>query len=300
MRPRSAHVKIVDFGGATFAENEHSSLINTRQYRAPEVILGLGWDESSDVWSLGCILAELYTGTLLFKTHDHLEHLHLMEKIIGKFPAHMLTGASASKSGGEYVTPHLETASRYDDLERQSGHVLASITQNVSRAHVNSSAPLEQAVGCSFTEFASLLRLMLVLDPKERCAPEDLLRHEFFNLTLRPDGDTSRRNSVSSRRQELSRADQGRREDDVRTPYTDNKITRDSSRTIKRESIAEHSQPTRFGGERQNYDDRRLEQPMGDRETGGIQRDRYNANRRPGHPYNYRRTSPYGDSSAHT
>lgn len=59
---------VIDFGGATFDGDYKSSLINTRQYRAPEVILGLGWSLPSDMWSVGCILMELYTGELLFQT----------------------------------------------------------------------------------------------------------------------------------------------------------------------------------------------------------------------------------------
>eukprot|EP00494_Astrolonche_serrata_P028891 UN29158 len=82
--PRRVDVRLIDFGGATFADDHHSQMINTRQYRAPEVILGLGWSEKSDVWSIGCILAELYTGELLFSTHEDIEHLALMEKILGK------------------------------------------------------------------------------------------------------------------------------------------------------------------------------------------------------------------------
>ena len=41
-----------------------------KKYRAPEVILGLGWSFPSDLWSAGCIIAELYTGELLFQVRD--------------------------------------------------------------------------------------------------------------------------------------------------------------------------------------------------------------------------------------
>ena len=85
--PSSLRIKIIDFGGATY-DNEHkSSLINTRQYRAPEVILALGWSMPSDLWSAGCIISELATGELLFGTHDNAEHLALMEKTVGALPA---------------------------------------------------------------------------------------------------------------------------------------------------------------------------------------------------------------------
>ena len=78
-------IKIIDFGGATFKNERHSDIINTRQYRAPEVILGCcEWNEKSDIWSIACILAELYTGELFFPTHDNEEHLALIEKACGK------------------------------------------------------------------------------------------------------------------------------------------------------------------------------------------------------------------------
>lgn len=59
---------VIDFGGATYDYESKSSIINTRQYRSPEVILGLGWSYPSDIWSAGCIIAELYLGELLFAT----------------------------------------------------------------------------------------------------------------------------------------------------------------------------------------------------------------------------------------
>jgi serine/threonine protein kinase len=59
---------VIDFGGATF-DNEHkSAIVNTRQYRGPEVTLELGWSYPSDIWSIGCIIGELYSGDLFFQT----------------------------------------------------------------------------------------------------------------------------------------------------------------------------------------------------------------------------------------
>lgn len=61
--PRRDDIRIIDFGGATKYDEYHSSIINTRQYRSPEVILQCcKWNEISDVWSIGCIICELYTG----------------------------------------------------------------------------------------------------------------------------------------------------------------------------------------------------------------------------------------------
>jgi dual-specificity kinase len=50
-------------------------------YRAPEVILkNLCWNMSSDIWSMACILSELYMGELLFDTEEDIEHLAMIEK----------------------------------------------------------------------------------------------------------------------------------------------------------------------------------------------------------------------------
>lgn len=49
----------------------------------------LGWSQPCDVWSIGCILFELYLGITLFQTHDNREHLAMMERILGTIPHRM-------------------------------------------------------------------------------------------------------------------------------------------------------------------------------------------------------------------
>jgi dual-specificity kinase len=50
---------------------------------------GLGWSYPCDIWSVGCILLELFTGDATFQTHENLEHLAMMEGIFGKIPVSM-------------------------------------------------------------------------------------------------------------------------------------------------------------------------------------------------------------------
>lgn len=76
-------IRLIDFGSATFNDEYHSSVVSTRHYRAPEIILGLGWSFPCDIWSIGCILVEFFTGDALFQTHDNLEHLAMMENVCG-------------------------------------------------------------------------------------------------------------------------------------------------------------------------------------------------------------------------
>ncbi|KAH8026848.1 hypothetical protein HPB51_025815 [Rhipicephalus microplus] len=88
-RVKDTSIRLIDFGSATFDEEHHSTIVSTRHYRAPEVILELGWSQSCDVWSVGCILFELYLGVTLFQTHDNREHLAMMERILGPLPYRM-------------------------------------------------------------------------------------------------------------------------------------------------------------------------------------------------------------------
>jgi dual-specificity kinase len=74
-------IRLIDFGSATFEDEYHSSVVSTRHYRAPEIILNLGWSFPCDIWSIGCILVEFFTGDALFQTHDNLEHLAMMEAV---------------------------------------------------------------------------------------------------------------------------------------------------------------------------------------------------------------------------
>lgn len=55
-------IKVIDLGSSCFETDNLFLYVQSRSYRAPEVILGLPYDQKIDIWSLGCILAELHTG----------------------------------------------------------------------------------------------------------------------------------------------------------------------------------------------------------------------------------------------
>lgn len=77
-------VKIVDMGNACYGSKKISSLIQTRNYRGPEVMVRGKYDHSADIWSLGCTVWELVTGKLLFrpkKTKDHGKNQHHLSMI---------------------------------------------------------------------------------------------------------------------------------------------------------------------------------------------------------------------------
>lgn len=69
--PESTRIKVIDFGGATYDKEKKSSVVNTRQYRAPEVILGVGWSMPSDMWSIGTIALAVTSCQLIYKPHSN-------------------------------------------------------------------------------------------------------------------------------------------------------------------------------------------------------------------------------------
>ncbi|KAI7879494.1 kinase-like protein [Lichtheimia hyalospora FSU 10163] len=93
--PYNSDIQLVDFGSATFENEFHAAIVSTRRYRAPEVILSLGWSYPCDIWSIGCVVMEMYTGNALFQTmNDDQEHLAMMEKVLGDFPESIIQKTS--------------------------------------------------------------------------------------------------------------------------------------------------------------------------------------------------------------
>ncbi|KAI8846939.1 kinase-like domain-containing protein [Chytridium lagenaria] len=68
-------IKVIDFGSSCFESEKVYTYVQSRFYRSPEVILGIGYNMAIDMWSLGCILAEMYTGYPLFPGENEQEQL---------------------------------------------------------------------------------------------------------------------------------------------------------------------------------------------------------------------------------
>ncbi|KAJ9119026.1 hypothetical protein QFC22_003515 [Naganishia vaughanmartiniae] len=130
---RDTEIRLIDFGSATFDNEFHSSVVSTRHYRAPEIILGLGWSFPCDLFSVGCILVEFYTGDALFQTHDNLEHLAMMEVVMGKMPLPIANRAWGILQGQQAGLPEYpddqaqqEVREGNEAFERQLNEVILS------------------------------------------------------------------------------------------------------------------------------------------------------------------------------
>lgn len=165
-------IKLIDFGSATFDSHHHSSVISTRHYRAPEVILGLGWTYPCDLWSIGCILVELYTGQALFQTHENLEHLAMMSCVLGPIPDSMIRRADGS--GQKYF---MRVKGGRRALNWPGGASSKASIRSVRKVQ-----SLEDIIRCAdgHADFFDLVRRLLAFEPGTRCTSAEALKHPFF------------------------------------------------------------------------------------------------------------------------
>jgi len=161
---KSTEVRLIDFGSATFDWEHHSKVVSTRHYRAPEVILELGWAQPCDVWSVGCIMFELYLGFTLFQTHDNREHLAMMEKILGPFPQGMSRRTKTKYfNSGKLIWDEHSSAGKY---VRENCKALKKYQQADTEEH---------------EQLFDLICAMLTYEPAERIGLDQVLRHPFFD-----------------------------------------------------------------------------------------------------------------------
>lgn len=76
-------IKIIDFGSSCFSDQKIYTYIQSRFYRAPEIMLGIPFTTAIDMWSFGCILIELYIGIPIFPGESEAEQLMLLMEVIG-------------------------------------------------------------------------------------------------------------------------------------------------------------------------------------------------------------------------
>uniref|UniRef100_A0A0C9QTD5 dual-specificity kinase n=1 Tax=Wollemia nobilis TaxID=56998 RepID=A0A0C9QTD5_9CONI len=168
--PKTSAVKLIDFGSTTFENQNHSSIVSTRHYRAPEVILGLGWSYPCDIWSVGCILVELCTGETLFQTHENLEHLAMMERVLGPLPQHMIRRADGR------CEKYLRNGSRLNFPEGASSKESIKAVRRLPRLRNLVMEHADHSAGL----LIDLLEGLLKFDPSQRLQAREALNHPFF------------------------------------------------------------------------------------------------------------------------
>ncbi|RPA71264.1 kinase-like protein [Ascobolus immersus RN42] len=160
--PAKTEIKVIDFGSSCFENEKVYTYIQSRFYRSPEVILGMSYGLPIDMWSLGCILAELFTGYPIFPGENEQEQLACIMEVFGPPERHLIDKSTRRKLF-------------FDSFNKPRTFISAK-----GRRRKPSSKSLRQALKCEDEPFLDFVARCLRWDPDKRMKPEEALKHSFI------------------------------------------------------------------------------------------------------------------------
>ncbi|XP_013401549.1 homeodomain-interacting protein kinase 2 isoform X2 [Lingula anatina] len=189
-------VKVIDFGSASHVSKAVcSTYLQSRYYRAPEILLGLPFCEAIDMWSLGCVIAELFLGWPLYPGSSEYDQIRYISQTQGLPPEHMLSNATKTtkffnreSTGTGYPFWRLKTPDEHETetkvLSKEARKYIFNCLDDM--AQINTPNSLEgselMAEKVDRREFVDLLKRMLTLDQERRITPGEALNHPFITL----------------------------------------------------------------------------------------------------------------------
>ncbi|GAX14838.1 hypothetical protein FisN_29Lh046 [Fistulifera solaris] len=194
--PNKSDVKVIDFGASRMSNIDMYSNIQSRSYRAPEVMLGLPYNVAIDMWSLGCILVELHNGRALFPCFHEFDLIQKIVGTLGMIPHEMLERAkdhrkqqffeTKQSSSGESVWKLKKSLVRLTKnstpkLVRQkaSADPIAALTKIVQLGAIKQKVyPFKSSE--YYVQFVDLVNKMLAIQPSARITPREALHHPFI------------------------------------------------------------------------------------------------------------------------
>ncbi|XP_074656419.1 dual specificity tyrosine-phosphorylation-regulated kinase 4-like isoform X2 [Tubulanus polymorphus] len=157
-----SQIKVIDFGSSCYEHQRVYTYIQSRFYRSPEVILGLPYGMPIDMFSFGCILAELYTGYPLFPGENEVEQLACIMEVLGLPPNEIL-----------------EQATRRRLFFDSKGNPRC-VTNSKGKKRRPDSKDLTQALKCGDEHFIDFIRRCLHWDPLHRMTPDEAVQHPWI------------------------------------------------------------------------------------------------------------------------
>ncbi|KRX89223.1 Dual specificity tyrosine-phosphorylation-regulated kinase mbk-2 [Trichinella pseudospiralis] len=160
-------VRVIDFGSSCIKGSRLYSYIQSRFYRAPEVILGCVYSTPIDMWSFGCILVELFTGNPLFPGVDEKDQMALIIETLGVPPPKLINGRRGSIFFDQ------------DGLPKYCRNINCS-HKGKERGPPGSRSLRDVLKRCDNGDFIDFVSKCLALDPEERMTPRAALKHSWI------------------------------------------------------------------------------------------------------------------------
>ncbi|KAH9058724.1 hypothetical protein Ae201684P_006065 [Aphanomyces euteiches] len=189
---KQSMVKLCDFGSAfkmgTGEVHDPTPYLVSRYYRAPEVILGLLYDQAVDMWSLGCCLYEMFTGKVMFPGQTNNEMLKLMMELKGRFPPKLVRRHRQVYLEKFLMEPHFDDGIRFcsREIDRVTGTPIVRTLNNINATR-DLTAALMAAKSPSddkkmVLDLKDLLGKIFHIDPSKRISVTDALKHPFARV----------------------------------------------------------------------------------------------------------------------
>ncbi|XP_055787258.1 homeodomain-interacting protein kinase 1-like isoform X6 [Salvelinus fontinalis] len=188
-------VKVIDFGSASHVSKAVcSTYLQSRYYRAPEIILGLPFCEAIDMWSLGCVMAELFLGWPLYPGASEYGQIRYISQTQG-LPAEYLLSAGTKTSrffnrgpDSSYPLWRLKTPSEHEAelgiKSKEARKYIFNCLDDMMQVNMTSLVGTDVlAEKSDRREFIDLLKKMLTLDADKRITPMKTLNHPFVTMT---------------------------------------------------------------------------------------------------------------------
>ncbi|XP_058619928.1 homeodomain-interacting protein kinase 1 isoform X2 [Onychostoma macrolepis] len=187
-------VKVIDFGSASHVSKAVcSTYLQSRYYRAPEIILGLPFCEAIDMWSLGCVIAELFLGWPLYPGASEYDQIRYISQTQG-LPAEYLLSAGTKTSrffhrgpDSSYPLWRLKTPAEHEAefgiKSKEARKYIFNCLDDMMQVNMTNLEGTDiLAEKADRREFIDLLKKMLTLDADKRITPTKTLNHPFVTM----------------------------------------------------------------------------------------------------------------------